>query len=770
MVIGLSAVPAFTPTMPNRSIPSVLRFAVLAAVLVAGCRAAPEVRKQQFFESGNRYFDEGKYSHAVIEYRNAVAIDGAFGAARARLAEAYARSGDGRRALGEYVRAADLLPADAGIQLTAGTYLLAARKPEDALARADAALKLKPEDVQAQVLRGNALAGLSSFDEALKAIEEAIRLDPVRGATYTNLGMVELARGKRSEAEAAFVRAVALSPKTVEPHLALGNFYWAVGRTSDAQKAFQAALVIEPANVAANRISAALAISTGRPNEAEPYLQKIADSSDDPSGTLVLAEYYLLAGRPKDAIARLDGLVASGRDVPGVGARRARAFAAAGDPTKAKAIVEEVLKARPADAEAQLLKGQLLLQDGRRDDALAVIKDAATKNPSSAEAQFALGRLYAARGDHSAAETAFQEVLRINPRATRAQVELAGLQIAAGKPNESVRTAEDAARTQPKDIAARLTLVRSLMAAKDLVRAERELSGLQADHPDRPEVLIQTGVLALLKNNIAGARAAYERAGALAPRSLDVLTGLLAIDFKTNNPAAAAARVTERLQQERTPDLLLLAGRTYWTARDPAAAEKVLREVIEKDPSLLAPYGMLGQIYVAQRKMDQARTEFEAMATRQTKPVGPLTMSGMILQAQGNVALAKKRFEEVLAIDPGAAIAANNLAWIHAESGEDLDTALRLAQTATAAAPDVPELMDTLGWVYYKKQLSQLAIPLFAKCVEMAPAKASYHYHLGLAYIQSGKATEGRAALQKAMATGADATEAADIRRILAAP
>ena len=116
----------------------------------------------------------------------------------------YARTGDARGALDQYVRAADLLPEDVDVQIAAGTLLLAARKPEDAVARADAALKVQPDNVSAHVLRGNALAGLSSFDEALKSIDEALRLDPKRGATYTSLGFLQLTQGRRERCGVVF--------------------------------------------------------------------------------------------------------------------------------------------------------------------------------------------------------------------------------------------------------------------------------------------------------------------------------------------------------------------------------------------------------------------------------------------------------------------------------------------------------------------------------------------------------------------------------------
>ena len=273
------------------------------------------------------------------------------------------------------------LPNDVDVQLKAGNLLLAARKPEDAVARADAALKVQPGNIDALVLRGNALAGLRSFDDALESIEQAIKLDPDRGATYTNLGLLELAKGRRQQAEAALVRAVSLSPKDPRPRLALGNFYWATDRTRDAEQQFDAALQLEPANLAANRFMASLKFLTGRRAEAEPYLRRIADSSKSVDGTLALADYYLITARPKEAITRLEGLE-SGRNLPGVVLLLARAHAASGDLTKALSLVGEVLKANDRDAAAHLLKGQLLVLEGKREDGFAEIRTATTIRPS----------------------------------------------------------------------------------------------------------------------------------------------------------------------------------------------------------------------------------------------------------------------------------------------------------------------------------------------------------------------------------------------------
>jgi len=751
----------WTPARVFRLLPAVLGVAVTALA----CTSDPAVKKQQYLDSGNRYFDQGKYVEAIVEYRNAVEIDATFGEARKRLAEAYARTGDDRSAFSEFIRAADLLPSDVNVQLNAGRLLLVDKKPQEALARADAVLKIQPENIDALVLRGNALSGLSSFEEALDAIDQAIKLDPDRGITYTDLGQVQLAQGQREQAQAAFSKAVQLAPKEMRTLLALGNFYWSTGQPKDAEGAFERALTIEPGNVEANKFMAAFKFSTGRRLEAEPYLRRIAAESSGPDGTLALADYYVLIARAKDAISTLQSLK-SLQNLTDVKLRLARAYSADGDRTKAYELVDQVLSGNGKDAGAHLLKGQMLWQEGRREEAFLAIQTATSIAPLSAEAQFELGRVYASRGDRQAAQTAFTEVLRINPRATVAQLQLAMLQ-SQTRPNESVRIAEDASRNDPGSLLTGLALVRSLISARDFERAEREIARLRADYPDSASVHAQDASLALLKRDIPRARTAIDRALMLDSSSIETVGVAITLEIMQNNPAGARARLEARLSQGTTPELLLFAGRTYLTLRDPAAAEKVLRQAIEQDPSGQDAYAVLGSMYLTQNRIEEALREYEALAGKQVNPVGPLTIIGMLLERQGNVDAAIKRYDDALALDSRAGVASNNLAWILAERGQDLDRALQLAQTAVAAAPDKPEVLDTLGWVYYKRNQAAQAIPYFQQCAQKSPNVAEYHYHLGLALLQNGDKQNGRASLQRALDLKPNASVAAAVRRAL---
>src|ERR1700721_505665 len=69
---------------------SILRLALalgLIATVFAGCSRDPNVRKQKYFGSGQRYFEKGQYREAAIQYKNAVQIDSTYGNAHYGLAQ-----------------------------------------------------------------------------------------------------------------------------------------------------------------------------------------------------------------------------------------------------------------------------------------------------------------------------------------------------------------------------------------------------------------------------------------------------------------------------------------------------------------------------------------------------------------------------------------------------------------------------------------------------------------------------------------------------------
>ncbi len=407
-----------------------------------------------------------------------------------------------------------------------------------------------------------------------------------------------------------------------------------------------------------------------------------------------------------------------------------------------------------------LVKTSLLIADRKTDEALLVVAAAAERHPDSISALFMLGRVQAVRKQPDAAIAAFQEVLRLNPRASEAKVALANLHLAQGKPETSIGFAQEVLANEPANADAQLVLVRGLLMNGQVERADPELKRLVARYPNSAAVRTQMGMFYGRKRDVKAARAEFERALTIDPDALDAVGGLVALDLSAHDFASARTRVDQRVATKPTAPLLALAARTYAASGDLAAAERFLRQSIERDPMYFASYQALGQLYIVQGKLDAALAEFNAVAQRSPKSVAAWTMAGIILQTKGDIVAARGRFERVMQIDPEAAVAANNLAWIYVENEGNLDVALNLAQTAQRRLPDVAAVNDTLGFIYYKKNLASLAISALKVAAEKEPGNAQVQYHLGLAYTSAGDTARAKQSLSRALSLKLDDDDA----------
>jgi tetratricopeptide (TPR) repeat protein len=740
----------------------------VAASLAAVACSSPEDTKRQHMQRGDEYVKSKKYNEAIIEYRNVVQMDPKFGEARRKLADAYLGAGDAANGYREYIRAADLLPDDIDVQITAGGLRLLANQFDDAKAIAEKILARDASNVRALVLRGNALAGLKNVPDAVADIEEAIKLDPKGAALYTNLGALEVQRRNLPDAEAAFKRATTIAPQSAPAFSALGNFYFSANRLPEAEQAFKRAVELDPLDTIAHRALAGFYFATHRRADAEAPLQALAAASKGIAERLTLADYYLLGGQTEKGVAILNDVARQREGAVPAKTRLAAVQYTAGNRAEAHKIVDALLIEHPAASQPLLLKAKFLFYEQKNDEALERAKAAIKADARSAQGYFLVGEIELARQHNLEATQAFTEVLRINPRAAAAQVELSRLQLALGNAAGAVQSAEQAVKSAPLAIEPRLALTRSLLARGDVARAATELKALEQKHGDNSAVIAMTGDLYLARKDYAKARERYKVAYAEDPKSNDAVAGLIALDLVAGKPADAHAKMDAHLARvPPTAATLMLAATTYAATRDMPKTEAVLRKAIEVDPSNLQAYGTLGQFYYAQGRLADGRTEFENLVKRDPNSIAANTMLGIILERQGHLADAQGRYEKVLAVDSRAAVAANNLAWIYATRGEKLDEALQLAQTASMGLPDRAEVADTLAWVYQKKGLPTLAVPLLKQVVDRNPQNAQYRYHLGAALASSGNADDAKKELQRALQLSQDFPEAAEARRLL---
>jgi Tfp pilus assembly protein PilF len=302
---------------------------------------------------------------------------------------------------------------------------------------------------------------------------------------------------------------------------------------------------------------------------------------------------------------------------------------------------------------------------------------------------------------------------------------------------------------------------------EDFPRADALLHQLRQQYPASADVQIASAELETARHKEQSAIADYQRALALDPDSMPALAELVDRQVKTGHHAEARQALDAALA--RRPDqveLLVLAGRTY-ASFDDARAEKYLSRAIQVDPANIDAYASLGGVYLTRGKLDAARDQFVELTKRQPKSIQPRTMLGILAHAQGKTGEAEGWYQKALEIEPRAAVASNNLAWLYAEQNRELAMAQELAEAAHAALPNQLEVTDTLGWVYVKRQSVSRAIPLFQQCLDIDPNNAGYRYHMGIAFAQNGEDRKARLELEQALKLKPDFDGAEQAKKIL---
>ncbi|MBM3777543.1 MAG: tetratricopeptide repeat protein [Acidimicrobiia bacterium] len=715
----------------------------------AGCVGATA---EEHVERGNAYVTEGRDLEAIIEFRNAVEKDSQNGEAHYQLGLAYERTRDYGKAAQEFVLAAELMPRAVDPQIKSATMFLLSRQFDLARVIAERALRNDPSNVVAQVLHANAMAGLKRTGSALAAIQRAISLDPTRGETYTELALFQLANGSPEQAEENLKRAVEALPDSAQAHLTLGSFYWAQGRMEEAEAALKRSVEVEPSNFIGSRALATFYLGVNRAEDAEAHLKRIAETTGAVQAKLALADYYIALGRDVEAEAVLSTAAADPAGFPDARSRIAAIRYAAGGQSEAHDILDDAIAQHPQASRPLMTKAQFRLVERQADDAIALLRQAINRDQTSVPAHFSLAQAYAARQQPELAAQEFNEVLRLEPQSMPAKMELARLYLATGDPDVAIDFAQQVLRGRPDSLDAAFIVAKAHATKGQISRALDTLAPHQEQVAERADVLAFVGALNHAIGEADTALEFFERGMKAEPDSVEPVEGLVAMHIRMGNMSAARDVALERLQQSPHDSRFLVVAARAWTAsNDLEQAERTLRDAVAADPTNTVAYEMLGQIYASQQRLEQALREYQSLIERDPRSVSANTMVGYLLQALDRDDEARRAYEQALEIDPRTPIAAANLAWLYAENNQNLDIALQLAQVAKEELPEHPDVNDTLAWIYYRKDLPEMALPAQLLAIEKDPVNATYQYHLGLIHMKTGDIELARAALQKAL-------------------
>jgi tetratricopeptide (TPR) repeat protein len=752
--------------------------------------------------------DVGQFSASIEELREILAVQPDLPEANYRLGLGLMQTGEPSQAVWALQKSSEspeyAIPA--GMLLTSAHY--STQNYDEAIRAADRVLGIDPDRATALRLRAKANLGIKRFEEALDDAERLVELSPDDYATRVLHATILMDLGRTEEAEKAHflvkemgaksedkdfeIRACLAPALFAKDHLKdmkkaerlyedcasmrpteaavvdhLAKFFDQIEETDRATALIRTAVDEAPESLSLRSTLANRLRSKDEPEAAEQVLLDAVESFGTAASWNLLAAFYRSGRDFEKALGAIDKVVElSGGGSDQVRFTQADILIDTGDLERAEqvaATLEEPIYAR-------LIRGRILLDQGDAAGALASFEQGIRNWPNNAGARYLAGLAALELGDFDRAISELREAVRVSNTETEASLVLARLHHDRGEHQQALNFANLFLRrpqgTQ-RDAAYRIA-ARSYTAVENYERARRVVE-LLSELPGQE--LAATIESALVERAASGPQAAVDElmdsgldlADPANGEALRLLVENLVLLGKTDR---AVSRVESALatRPESVP-LHELRGTLLARSGNSTGARRAFETAIGLDGEYAPALAGLATLTANAGDLTGAVLLFDRAAAVAPDNVSEYAYAAAQLTlASGQNAAAERRLREVVRRFPGQASARNDLAWLLAESGRDLDGALSFAEDARRLDPSAA-VLDTLGWVHLKRGEPAAAVVALEKAVEADPSSASIRYHLGVALSQAGEAARAREMLETSLHMGGGAFPDADAAR-----
>lgn len=549
--------------------------------------------------------------------------------------------------------------------------------------------------------------------DAFLACQRAIAMDEAFSYSRNVLGTIYFDMKQYEKAADSFKKAIDLFPDFSLGHTNLGYAYLYSGNNENAVKYFKKAIALNPGSYNARNGLAIVYEKTGQPSLALEQLQMIQKNKPEflAEGLERIGTLQLVTGMYEDAFKT--GLEMEKEGMPGAYVILAKSCLLKNNTEKALHYIKKIDE---KSASANYLKGIAMMAEGRFEEALKLVEDVLSEDQQNYEAYIS--------------KTALQFYL--------------GKEI--DMENELHNRWDKQSGTIIDFIAG------NIYARKgDWEKAEKKWQAAQG----------------MFKGfSILGVDHQVLSAGGLVPDELkhDTL-GIIFYFIGLHENALAEFETAIRIN-ENSIFGNYFAALIFLKNGDTAEAEKYLTCSTKKAPEFFSALSGIGELNFMKGENSKAATYYERALAVKKDPI-ILFKLGTIYERQKEYEKAAKLSEELIHQFPELYVGYNQLAWIYAVQEIHLDKALSYAKKANELKPGQPGILDTLGWVYYKKKQYGKSSEYLEKAVQAESTSPEINYHLGASYYAEGKKDLAKKYLGIALTQSETFDNASDARKIL---
>jgi len=201
-------------------------------------------------------------------------------------------------------------------------------------------------------------------------------------------------------------------------------------------------------------------------------------------------------------------------------------------------------------------------------------------------------------------------------------------------------------------------------------------------------------------------------------------------------------------------------------------AEKTGAEIIRRFGKTEVARRLSLRVALDRGDLDRVGSELRAWESEGGVPSDQLYESGSVALLRDRRTQALEWFEACLKRDPKNVGAANNVAFLLADSASQdtaaADRALTLAEEAYRASGGQAATADTLGWLLVKRGRAAEALPILQGAIGTLCEDIRAHYHIARAYEAVGNAPMARLHFEHVAGSAKDASLADEARKALA--
>ncbi len=299
-------------------------------------------------------------------------------------------------------------------------------------------------------------------------------------------------------------------------------------------------------------------------------------------------------------------------------------------------------------------------------------------------------------------------------------------------------------------------------------QARKELEFILKTFPDNVEGRYQVGYLDYLDKDYKAAEEVFSKLYKEFPKDHRGLVGVTETMVKQGRVPDALAEMKKASDSEPDRrDLKLYLANLNVVGEKYEDAIQIYQGLLDKSPKEAGLLYRQGETYRRKGDLNTAIDKLRLSSQAAPNDPQPLIALALILDGTGRTDQAQPIYEQILRMQPDHPVALNNLAFIKAEKGQDLEEALGMARRAQQKSPNSAEIADTLGWIYIRKHLSEEAVQVFQKLVVQEPGNPIFHYHYGMALDEKGDKSAAQKQLQEALKDHPSKPQEQQIRDLL---